>query len=453
MGGRIDVVVPAHNEQALLGACLGAVVEDSPGLDVRVVVVANGCDDATADIARAVGAGAARSAGVELIVVELPVAAKSAALNAAGGHLRGVPVVYLDADTVVTPGTLGALLAAMDAAGGPVLVGPRPVLVRPADRLTRGFAAVWSRLPAVQDDVIGSGCYAVNAEGRRRWTDFPDLTADDAFVRSLFTRDERMLVEGGGLILVLPSGPELSRVLARWRRGNAELGASASPAAGGGRNARAVLAVPELWRHLPAFLWVQGTSRLRRRRRWDRADGVRAPSPAVSGPDDLVVVGSGVDAAGELRALAARFPAAGLYGGPVTRPALRRAIAFCLGLTELERPPVVLVRRALLRRLGGPDARLGDHGAAADLCLRAGRAGITPLSVPVRGVRPDRDVVGVLRDEILLHREHLPAWARGLACRALVLGVRLRALARPAPWWRTAWERRAEWAGVPRCQE
>jgi glycosyltransferase involved in cell wall biosynthesis len=148
-----------------------------------VIVVANGCDDATVDVARALGDDTAP--GVELVVVELPIAAKPAALNAANDHLRGGPVVYLDADTVITPGTLSALLAAMDAAGGPVMVGPRPILVRSDDRLSRGFAAVWSRLPAVQGDVIGAGCYAVNAPGRRRWSVFPDLVADDAYVRRL----------------------------------------------------------------------------------------------------------------------------------------------------------------------------------------------------------------------------------------------------------------------------
>jgi hypothetical protein len=446
VSGQLDVVVPAHNEQALIGACLHAVVGDASGLDVRIVVVANGCDDSTVDIARAVGEDAASKAGVELVVVELPRAAKPAALNAADDYLRGGPVVYLDADTVLIPGTLPALLAAMAAAGGPVMVGPRPVLVRPDDRLSRGFAAVWSRLPAVQGDVIGSGCYAVNAQGRQRWSEFPDVVADDAYVRSLFTRDERTVVDEGGLLLVLPAGPELSRVLARWRRGNAELPGSASPAAGGSRNARAVLAAPELWRHVPAFLWVQGTSRLRRHRGWARADGVRASASAASRPNDLVAVGTDLAGAGELRALAVRFPAAGLYGGPAARPALRRAIAFCLGLTTLERQaPALLVRRSLLQRLGGTDARFGDHGAVADLCLRARRQGITPVSIPVRRARPDRDGVSVLRDELMLHRTHLPALTGRLACRALVLGVRLRALVRPDPWWATAWEHRDQW--------
>jgi GT2 family glycosyltransferase len=417
-GGRIDVVVPAHDERALIGACLRAVADDSADLDVRVVVVANGCTDDTADVARAAGAG------VDLVVVELAAASKPAALNAANRYLRGVPVVYLDADTVLTPGTLHALLAEMDAAGGPVLAGPRPVLVRPRDRLTRGFAAVWLRLPSVEGDVIGSGCYAVNAAGRRRWGDFPDVVADDAFVRSLFTRTERRLADGAGLLLVLPAGRELIRVLARWRQGNAEL-ADASPAAGGSRNARAVLAAPGLWRHVPAFLWVQIASRLRRREGWARADGVRNPGSAA--PAGLEAVGGEAD--GTLYALAARFPEAGLYSGPVRRPSLLRAVAYGLGLTDPEPAPAVLIRRDLLRRLGGVDDRFGDHGAVIDLCVRARRAGVTPVSVPIGDNRPDRDPGDVLRDEILLHAVHLPAGARGPARLALLAGARFR---RPA---------------------
>jgi hypothetical protein len=285
-GGRVDVVVPAHDERALIGACLRSVAAAAAGLDVRVVVVANGCTDDTADVARAAGAG------VDLLVVELPAASKPAALNAANGYLRGVPVVYLDADTVLTPGSLPALVAAMDAAGGPVLVGPRPILVRPGDRLARGFGAVWSRLPSVDGDVVGSGCYAVNPAGRRRWGDFPDVIADDAFVRSRFARTERRVVDEAGMLLVLPAGRELVRVLARWRQGNAEL-AGASPAAGGASNARAVLAARELWPHVPAFLWVQVASRLRRPERWARADGLRTLGSAAPGTT-MATAGSAV---------------------------------------------------------------------------------------------------------------------------------------------------------------
>jgi len=75
---RVVVVVPARDEEALVGACLAAlrVAAGRAAVPVDVVVVADGCRDATADVARAAGArvlvtgppsagvGAARAAGV-----------------------------------------------------------------------------------------------------------------------------------------------------------------------------------------------------------------------------------------------------------------------------------------------------------------------------------------------------------------------------------------------------
>jgi glycosyltransferase involved in cell wall biosynthesis len=81
------VVVPAHNEELLLARCLRGL--NSAAMQggvppVRIIVVADACSDATANVARANGvevlevnvrsAGAARSAGFERIVEESDVA-------------------------------------------------------------------------------------------------------------------------------------------------------------------------------------------------------------------------------------------------------------------------------------------------------------------------------------------------------------------------------------------
>src|SRR5215468_4866999 len=47
----ISVIIPAHNEEKYLGATLEALERQSYGW-FEVVVVANGCTDATADVAR-----------------------------------------------------------------------------------------------------------------------------------------------------------------------------------------------------------------------------------------------------------------------------------------------------------------------------------------------------------------------------------------------------------------
>lgn len=259
----VDVVVPAHDEADLLPACLHALLSTT-GIDLRVVVVANGCSDSTADLARSFVPLATR-AGHDLLVLDIPESGKALAMNAAEGHRRGCAVVYLDADTVLLPGALAGLAAHLTATEAPRLASPTPVLVRPRSWHARSFAAVWRQLPGVADDVVGAGCYAVNAAGRARWSTFPDLQADDLFVRGLFTGPERTVLPGG-FLLVIPEGRELVRVIARWRQGNREVAARQPDGwtrATGGRDAHLAPTWlhPRLLPSVPAFLAMTAASR------------------------------------------------------------------------------------------------------------------------------------------------------------------------------------------------
>jgi len=101
------VVVPAHNEEAMLPACLAALrrAVAAAGIPVHLVVVADTCTDRTAAVARACGArvistgarnvGAARAAGMtEMLRL------------AAGRDPAAVWLATTDADTVVPSGWL-----------------------------------------------------------------------------------------------------------------------------------------------------------------------------------------------------------------------------------------------------------------------------------------------------------------------------------------------------------
>lgn len=68
---RVGVVVPAHDEEALIGGCLAAVGRSAavarradPALEVLVVVVLDRCSDGTAAVAVGAGACVVTSAGV-----------------------------------------------------------------------------------------------------------------------------------------------------------------------------------------------------------------------------------------------------------------------------------------------------------------------------------------------------------------------------------------------------
>jgi cellulose synthase/poly-beta-1,6-N-acetylglucosamine synthase-like glycosyltransferase len=113
--GRVAVLIPAHNEEAVIRATLRTLMPTVPA-GSRVVVVADNCSDATAAIARECGAE----------VVERHDAArrgKGFALDFGIRHLNVEPpdaIVFLDADCRVSEDTVRRLAAAAIATQCPV---------------------------------------------------------------------------------------------------------------------------------------------------------------------------------------------------------------------------------------------------------------------------------------------------------------------------------------------
>jgi glycosyltransferase involved in cell wall biosynthesis len=213
----LALIIPAHDEEAALRRCLAALSRQSCDAAIEVIVVANGCGDRTAAVARE--CGALLPPNFALTVIELPVAAKWRALNVGDAAATAEARVYLDADIVLSPNALAGLLDAL-AEEGPRLVQPEVVVERRGSPyLVRAFVRVWSALPYVREQVLGLGCYAVNGSGRELWGAFPPLGADDTYVRFRFAKDHKRVVHGATMTLSFPASlPELIRVRARWCR-------------------------------------------------------------------------------------------------------------------------------------------------------------------------------------------------------------------------------------------
>jgi cellulose synthase/poly-beta-1,6-N-acetylglucosamine synthase-like glycosyltransferase len=79
----ISIIVPAHDEETLIGAGLEALTRGAEPGELEVIVVCNGCRDATADVARRVGE--------PVRVIETPVASKIHALNLGDQAASGYP--------------------------------------------------------------------------------------------------------------------------------------------------------------------------------------------------------------------------------------------------------------------------------------------------------------------------------------------------------------------------
>jgi glycosyltransferase involved in cell wall biosynthesis len=212
----LSVVIPARNEEAVLPRALTALTKGAAPGELEVIVACNGCSDRTREIAEAWGS--------PVRAVESAVASKAAALRAGDREARSFPRVYLDADVVLSLESLRALGRALEAAP-PRVASPRLVVdVERSRWLVRAYYAIWTRLPYHRDGLIGSGVYAVSAEGRRRFDTFPDVISDDGWVRLQFTPEERLSVADAEFRIVAPRTlGALLRVKLRSQKGAIQL--------------------------------------------------------------------------------------------------------------------------------------------------------------------------------------------------------------------------------------
>jgi glycosyltransferase involved in cell wall biosynthesis len=221
----VSVIIPACNEARYIGACLKAVLSSDPlpKHTLEVIVVANGCTDETVAIAKRF-TGMAEPRGWRLRVMELPKGDKIMALNAGDDRAIGSIRVYLDADVVVSPELLAELTLELATTRARFATGT-PRIDVPENWAITQYARFWQRLPYVRMGAPGFGVYAVNTNGRARWGMFPDVIADDTFVRVNFAPSERAQVEATYRWPMVNSLSRLLRVRRRQDQGTAQIAA------------------------------------------------------------------------------------------------------------------------------------------------------------------------------------------------------------------------------------
>ncbi|MGR3630270.1 MAG: glycosyltransferase family 2 protein [Sulfitobacter sp.] len=217
-----SVLIPAHNEADWLPACLDALCAADPVAGpVEVIVVANGCTDDTAELARR-KAPAFEARGWALRVLELAQGSKLGALNAGEAAARGAVLVYLDADVLVSPPLLAQLAEAL-AEDAPRYASGMPQVTTSGDWVTRHYTRFWQTTGFMTHGVPGFGVFAMNRTGRGRWGDWPDIISDDTFARLNFRPEERIAVPAPYAWPMIEGFAPLVRVRRRQDIGVAEV--------------------------------------------------------------------------------------------------------------------------------------------------------------------------------------------------------------------------------------
>ena len=221
----LAVILPASNEAEYVAPCLAALVaQDAAAGSVVIILAANACRDATVAVARGLEAEIV-ARGWRLVIDESPQPGKLPALNRAEAIARtegAMMQAYLDADVICEPALLGQIRAALARPVPAYATGTLTVALA-RTWITRAYADLWKRLPFVIGGAVGAGFFAVNAAGRARWGEFPDIISDDMFVRLHFSPTERHQVPARYHWPMVEGLANLIRVRRRQDAGTAEV--------------------------------------------------------------------------------------------------------------------------------------------------------------------------------------------------------------------------------------
>ena len=223
----MNIIIPASNEAALIGVCLRAILASENAPILRVIVVANGCTDDTADVARTF-TDDFENHGWTLEIIEVERGHKPGALNAGDAACGPGIRMYLDADVVINPALIRDISNILTAKT-PLYASGSVKIPQPRHFVSRAYARIYAQVPFMTTGVPGCGLFAVNEAGRARWQHFPDIIADDTFVRLSFAPSERKCVAATYLWPVVEGWSALLRVRRRQNAGVSEI-ASLFPA-------------------------------------------------------------------------------------------------------------------------------------------------------------------------------------------------------------------------------
>lgn len=222
-GPVASVVIPAHNEQHVIGRCLRALADGAAEGEFDVIVVANACDDDTAGVASGLGAH----------VIETAEPGKAHALNLGDARCRTFPRLYLDADIEITAAGVRDLAKALTA-DGVLACAPNPrVDLNHVAWPVRRFHTVLEQLRGDRAaGLSGAGAYLLSEPAHDRVFPMPPrIIADDALVHRSFTEPERAVVHAVSVTIRPPrTVSALIRRRARVRIGNRQLAAHGMPA-------------------------------------------------------------------------------------------------------------------------------------------------------------------------------------------------------------------------------
>lgn len=267
---RVSVIIPAHNEEAVIQRTLRTLLRGAKCSEFEVFVVCNGCSDRTADVAA--------KESKDIIVIETDEASKTAAINAGLRAASSDVVILLDADIDLDTAAARRLAQAASRPGVEVAIGHMDVDTQGADFLVRAFYRVWVEHPYLSNGKFAAAI-ALSRAGLARIGELPRIVADDTYLRRLFPPAKVAVAESVHFMVRAPRNVvTLVKVRARSHFGTRQLASTSAPSERYPGETRELLqrliVKPMLWPLVPVYLFItlaaRGLSYRVKPARWER---------------------------------------------------------------------------------------------------------------------------------------------------------------------------------------
>ncbi len=210
----ISVIVPAYNEINVIDHTLKPYA--SLTTEVQVIVVCNGCTDGTEDHVRS------NYPWVELIVLDE--GSKVKAINAGNKVAKYFPRVYQDADVILSINSILNIEKEFDckqylfASPSVSLKGDK------VDRIVKQYYEFIYETPAYKAGMVNSGVYILSKEALEKIGEFPNIIADDGFVKGCLGVENLQRLYNSTSIVGMPTKTiSLVKVKTRSQLGNFQL--------------------------------------------------------------------------------------------------------------------------------------------------------------------------------------------------------------------------------------
>lgn len=244
-GPTSSIIVPAYNEENCIGPTLDALTREMIPGEFDIIVVCNGCQDNTANIAQ--------DTCKQVRVVETSVASKTNALNIGLHEAKCRTVVFLDADIQTSAASVRLLLNSLITTKQKLAYGKALFNTDSCLPAVQAFYKAWRMNPYFDGGKVG-GFFAVSDAGLNTLGTFPDLINDDEFVRRKLMANSIYVPEAKYTVQPPRTLSSLIRVRSRIYRGNKQLVSLKVPLAGNQQHSNSLRFIQRLARDPSAWL-------------------------------------------------------------------------------------------------------------------------------------------------------------------------------------------------------